>query len=239
MVAIIALLLAVLLPSLSRARDQAKLAVCGSHLRQLAIAVATYSEDQGSIPYGPAVEALDQSLEANDGHLATNQFWTGPQQPTNTLMAQGLLLNVDLVEPSIFFCPGDDSTGPVTELAKIRHRQPAPAFGSYLYRQLDETSGQSRLESLGRNGAGRPVMTLALDVNSLITLSPGLVRTNHQGRKVNIAYLNGAVFTVNNDDHHLSLSDQDLFDLAGRRDEILQQADAYYWTNLSNQRTVR
>jgi prepilin-type processing-associated H-X9-DG protein/prepilin-type N-terminal cleavage/methylation domain-containing protein len=45
----VALLLALLLPGLSGARDQAKLAVCGSNLRQLALANAMYGQDSGGV----------------------------------------------------------------------------------------------------------------------------------------------------------------------------------------------
>ncbi len=45
-VAIIALLLSILLPSLQRARAQSKQAVCGSNLRQLALALEMYADGQ-------------------------------------------------------------------------------------------------------------------------------------------------------------------------------------------------
>ena len=44
-VAIIALLISILLPSLNRARDQARTAVCLSNLKQLGLAFALYAED--------------------------------------------------------------------------------------------------------------------------------------------------------------------------------------------------
>lgn len=44
-VAIIALLIAILLPSLNRARESAKVAVCGSNMRQQLIAIQYYAED--------------------------------------------------------------------------------------------------------------------------------------------------------------------------------------------------
>jgi prepilin-type N-terminal cleavage/methylation domain-containing protein/prepilin-type processing-associated H-X9-DG protein len=58
-VAIIALLIAILLPSLQRAREQAKAAACGSNLRQMGLAMEHYLEDnqeyypgEHSIPHG-------------------------------------------------------------------------------------------------------------------------------------------------------------------------------------------
>jgi len=51
-VAIIALLIAILLPSLQKARDQAKTAVCASNLHQLGLATTYYIEaNKGRMPY--------------------------------------------------------------------------------------------------------------------------------------------------------------------------------------------
>lgn len=51
-VAIIALLIAILLPSLSKAREQAKTVVCASNLHQLALAITYYSRDSKErLPY--------------------------------------------------------------------------------------------------------------------------------------------------------------------------------------------
>jgi len=51
-VAIIALLISILLPSLQRARDQAKSTVCASNLHQLGLATTYYIDDyQGHMPY--------------------------------------------------------------------------------------------------------------------------------------------------------------------------------------------
>ena len=65
-VAIIALLISILLPSLRAAREQAKAAVCGSQLRSLGTGLASYaSEQNGYIPgtntSGVAVRALKSS----------------------------------------------------------------------------------------------------------------------------------------------------------------------------------
>jgi len=50
-IAIIALLMAIFLPALSRARKQAKAMVCQTHLRQWSLALAAYTEDhQGRFP---------------------------------------------------------------------------------------------------------------------------------------------------------------------------------------------
>jgi prepilin-type N-terminal cleavage/methylation domain-containing protein/prepilin-type processing-associated H-X9-DG protein len=227
-VAIIALLIAILVPTLSRARAQARLAVCGSNLRQIGAGIAAYTNAAGVIPHGPDVQGLPPVLEANNGALATSQIWTGPQAPLKSKMAMGLLLWQHSISPEILYCPGDDSNDPVEELAKIQMQKISPAYCSFLYRQLDETDGRGRMENLGRNGIGRRAMALAMDMNSLMSFDPSYTRTNHQARRLNLLFADGSVRQANNTDNRFSLRDQDLMDLAGRRDEILRAADQQY-----------
>jgi prepilin-type N-terminal cleavage/methylation domain-containing protein len=47
-IAIIALLMGILLPSLQKARQQAKMVSCGSNMRQLVFGLVTYAEDNDS-----------------------------------------------------------------------------------------------------------------------------------------------------------------------------------------------
>jgi len=44
-IAIIALLMGILMPSLKKARDQAKAVVCGAHLKGLGVALRMYLDD--------------------------------------------------------------------------------------------------------------------------------------------------------------------------------------------------
>lgn len=225
-VAIIGLLVAVLAPALAKARFQAKVAICQSNLHQVGLGIATYAQEGGRIPFGPSVAGLPPFLEANDGTLATNQIWTGPQQPMKERMALGLLLGRPTILPAMLYCPGDDSSDPQEELAKLTMKKISPAYSSYLYRQLFETNHRGKLEDLGRNTAGAPAAALAIDVNSLITVDPSYYRTNHRATRVNILTVNGSVLTRRNNDNRFSLRDQDLADLVQRRREIFQHADA-------------
>jgi len=225
-VSIIGLLVAILMPSLSRARDQAKLISCMSNLHQVGMSILSYAHDQGVIPHGPDVQPLIPYLEANDGRLATSQIWTGPQRPMKQRMALGLLLTRAVNVPEMMYCPGDDSNDPVEELDKTAKQKVSPAYSSYLYRQLQETDGRGKIESLGRNTAGGRATALAMDVNSLITVDPSFRRTNHKAVKVNVLYADGGVLAFDHRDGQFALRDQDLADLAGRRGEILRGVDA-------------
>ena len=228
-VAIIALLIAILVPALGKARYQARLAVCASHLRQIGTGIHLYANTNGIIPHGPDVQPLGQFLEANDGSVATNQIWTGPQQPSQQQMAPGLSLERTVACPPIFYCPGDDTNDPQEELAKISKQAMAPAFSSYLYRQLDETNGSGQIENLGTNGKGRSVVALVMDLNSEITVDPTCARTNHKRRDVNILCVDASVARFSNQQDEFSLRDQDLTDLQARRDDILRTADNRCW----------
>jgi len=228
-VGIVALLIAILVPSLTRARVQTRMVTCKSSLHQIGAAIEAYAQQhKGAVPHGPDVKALGMALEANDGALATNQIWTGPQNPATSYMALGLLMNRALAFPELMYCPADDSSDPQEELAKVRGRRPAPGYCSFLYRQLDETDRRGRIENLGLNAKGGRAMALALDMNSVVTVDPAWRRTNHQARRVNVLYADGSVLTFDNSRHPFSLRDEDLMDMAGRRDVILQNADAGY-----------
>lgn len=231
-VAIIALLIAILMPSLNYARYQARLTSCQSTLHQLGIAVISYSSEQKAIPHGPDVQGLPPYLEPNDGTLSTSQIWTGPQEPMKSRMALGLLLRVKFLPPRLLYCPDDNSNDPVEELDKIVKEKISPAYCSYLYRQLHETSGRGSIESLGYNTdapvpgqRGRPATALAMDMNSLITVDPSFRRTNHLARKVNILYHDASVQCLDNGKNLFSIRDEDLADTRARRRELLINAD--------------
>ena len=51
-IAIMALLLAIMIPALQKAREQAKAVVCASNISQLSKALLIYENSYGSFPYG-------------------------------------------------------------------------------------------------------------------------------------------------------------------------------------------
>ena len=63
-IAIIAILVSLLLPALTRARDSGRKAACISNLRQMGIAVHAYASDHdGRIPYGPVAPPFSHPAE--------------------------------------------------------------------------------------------------------------------------------------------------------------------------------
>ena len=223
-VAIIALLISILLPSLSRARAQAKLSVCASNLRQIGTGVHLYAADyEGHIPCGP------DSFSAGPGspltcEVATNRIWLGGERSLNTL---GLLLERYLPQDRLAYCPADDTNNPVEELAKFRDRGDEDAHSSYSYRQLDQTDGKGRIENLGLNDAGLPAKALAFDVNCTVPPAPGMdfYHTNHNAEKVNVVYDDGHVTTFDNSEDTFTMRPQDFPNFYPRIDQTLINAD--------------
>jgi prepilin-type N-terminal cleavage/methylation domain-containing protein/prepilin-type processing-associated H-X9-DG protein len=70
-IAIIAILAAMLLPALSRAKAQAQSARCKSNLRQMGFALRMYADDNRSYPFG----------KLNLNQLPYNRYWWGSLAP--------------------------------------------------------------------------------------------------------------------------------------------------------------
>ncbi len=123
-VAIIALLIAILLPSLARAREQAKRSTCASNLKQIYTAMYEYSGDnKGTFPkVGPAaamgnfvvawVEDVDYAYSISD-YINSVKNGVDPVIINNSAKAifvasnMWLLVRGDFAEPNIFKCPSD------------------------------------------------------------------------------------------------------------------------------------
>jgi prepilin-type N-terminal cleavage/methylation domain-containing protein len=95
-VSIIALLIAILLPSLVRAREQATRVVCGARVHQLAIGVSAYVlESKGALP----------TLMSTGGYPFVT-YWINNPTAANPVrrVNLGLLLNF-IPDPQSFYCP--------------------------------------------------------------------------------------------------------------------------------------
>src|SRR3990167_4966916 len=67
---IVVILVGVLLPGLSRAREQAKAACCRSNIRQLALANGLYSQESGGV-YVPGASDFRSNLHRWHGERST------------------------------------------------------------------------------------------------------------------------------------------------------------------------
>lgn len=221
--AVIAALISILLPSMSRARSQSRFAACGSNLHQVAVAIHQYALDQrGFIPVGPDAAMFPFPGSPRWPEWASNQLWIGPARAGNGV---GVLVPRHLASMHVLFCPADDSDDIPEELDKSLFQRDVDAYGSYLYRNHDETE-RGTLDNLGRNRLGRPAEALALDVNSL---GGPKRRTNHRAAAVNVVYRDAHVARPLNRRDVFALRTQDYASfpasISRRLDEIICAAD--------------
>ena len=234
-VAIIALLVGILLPSLATAKEMARQVICLTRVRGQIMAIHLYAANfDDQIPIGPYDP---MALPGPTGPImgppfnviASNQLWIGFLQKYNI---HGVLLRGYLEMPEAFFCPGDDSNDPTEELDKMHHLANEDAYCSYTYRQLDGGPGfnvphTGKLGDLGVNARGETISALVMDMNSTMQV-PGMprhTRTNHRGAKTSIGFTDGHVETFGNENQDFTLKDGEERWVFERSDEIFELAD--------------
>jgi prepilin-type N-terminal cleavage/methylation domain-containing protein/prepilin-type processing-associated H-X9-DG protein len=190
--AIIAILAALLLPTLNRAKVSAKSAVCKSNLRLLGLGLSLYVSDFHEYPLfeirdpviGKPIELWDQTLLKHSGvdvwnprcpfnkagwRCEYNAWGTGFSPPPIGWTAQGLGLG------GLDFPYG-----------------PGPVSGSY--------NGTPILESRVRMPSDMiAFVELVFDIGYSGFGWPGVPRSNHPDRRSNAAFCDGHVETSNND----------------------------------------
>ncbi len=105
-VAIIAVLLAIAIPSFRKAREATRRTVCGSHLRQLQIAWLTYAEDyDGSIVSGRPFYHIYEYVPEEKSWLSSVHYGTHETRAkVDALMRTGALARY-VGDASVYRCP--------------------------------------------------------------------------------------------------------------------------------------
>ena len=131
-IGIIAVLIALLLPALGRAREAARTVACASNIRQIGIATLAYANrNQGYLP----VPVLGPSLM---GGLPESAIW-GTRQQGILDFSQGTLipdLGGPRVAEELFKCPSHDEPRQLSALHSIPY---APCNFSYIFNNLAES----------------------------------------------------------------------------------------------------
>jgi len=211
--AIMALLIAILLPALRQARHQAYRAACSSNLRQVGVAVHLYAEDfDNSIPFGPA----GRPVTGSNFYTVTGNVTSLLSLEDGAPVGLGLLLEDYLKhQPNVLFCPGADQPSEARhQLARVGHAQ---TQSDYYYRHASVAlltgkpkSKHVKLSHLGRNSKGQPISALVADVQFLA--HPSLAafqvktRTSHQRKVSNVLFAPGHVRTISNRDDKLTVN---------------------------------
>ena len=109
--AIIAILMAILLPTTEHARHQAYIDKCASNLRQIGQAMAVYGEENHA-SYPRTTYVPGSPLTAGTGVTAADGFagGTGGVAANDVTAAAFLLLSAERLPPELFVCPYNDET---------------------------------------------------------------------------------------------------------------------------------
>jgi prepilin-type N-terminal cleavage/methylation domain-containing protein len=236
--AVIATLVALLLPALASAKDAGRRATCLSNLRQIGLAIHGYSDEFGGrIPFGPTAPPF----------TSPSSFYPSTGSPTSLLSLQtgapvglGLLLANHLAnEPRVLFCPGSDE--PVDADAELEAVGRGQAQGSYYYRHAGNTElfdrpgtppdlSHLQLANMGLNRDNLPIRALAMDTQFLSP--PDLAsfhvksRTHHRQRVVNILYTDGRAASRPNADARFTVDLRDYGDIRDAFNRILLVLEA-------------
>ncbi len=233
-IGILALLLALLLPSLASARESTRKVVCVSNLHQIGLAIQSYASDNHRrIPFGPTAPP---AITAANFYPVTGSPTSLISLMTGDPVGAGLLLRKHLAgQQRALFCPGTDQpTNADAELAKVGRQQ---AQCSYYYRHGSVTQWYDdsdpanapalniQLDNLGRNRNNRPIRALFIDTQFPALegfASFGIVtRTHHMMKWANVLYSDGHALARNNADGRFTVSLNDYNALMNAFDRIL------------------
>ncbi|PYI80413.1 MAG: hypothetical protein DME26_21680, partial [Verrucomicrobia bacterium] len=128
--AIVAILAALLLPALAKAKEQARRVTCISNQKQLALTWLLYAGDHNDelAPNGEEIPAAPNGDQTPTGMnlpllwvMGGNHFWIPPFTNTDYLLSQSKALFGEYVKTAqIYKCPSDKSLYFWTSAAKIR-----------------------------------------------------------------------------------------------------------------------
>lgn len=211
-IAIVSLLMGILMPALSRVRQQARRASCASNLRQTGVAIHLYAQDhEDSIPFGPK----GRPVTGSNFYTVTGNVTSLLSLEDGAPVGLGLLLKDYLVkQPMVLFCPGADQPSEAKD--QLDRVDTAQAQSDYYYRhasvaRLNGDPGviHRRLSHLGRNRNGHPISALVSDVQFLAHESLAAfqvkTRTSHKKTHSNILFAAGHVSTLANKDEVLTV----------------------------------
>ncbi len=210
--ALVALLMGILLPALSGARDQARRTACAANLRQVGVAIYLYAHDyDDTIPFGPA----GRPVTGSNFYTVTGNVTSLLSLEDGAPVGLGLLLESYLAQqPTVLFCPGADQPSEAAE--QLSRVGTAQAQSDYYYRHASVAllTGKPeayhiRLSNLGRNSKGKPIAALASDIQFLAHSSLAafqvMTRTSHRRSSSNVLYAAGHVSNLPNRDDSLTV----------------------------------
>jgi len=143
-IGIIALLISILLPSLSKAREQGNRTKCASNLRQIAMGMIHYANDnKGKFPrtyHQPGAGLANNNRGGRGNQPKSNPFDlnnpTDPVDASNSAASAYLLLRGRYVTAGVFRCPSNTNVEPLDESTIDQYSNfpsPMKTYNSYSY----------------------------------------------------------------------------------------------------------
>ncbi len=212
-IAIFSMLMGVLLPAISRSRQQARQSACQMGLQQLGVAMNAYVVDNnGYLPYGPKAPPPS----ATNFYPLTGNVTSLISLQNGAPVGLGLLLGDYLTgKKELLFCPGaDEKWDTQASLAAVGKSQ---VEGSYYYRHasVSTLSGtlpipKMEVSRMGKNRKGRPIRCLLMDTQ--FVAPPAMAafnlqtRTHHLRQNVNALHTDGHVSSHKNENDRFTVN---------------------------------
>ncbi len=150
-ISIIALLIAILLPSLARAKELANRAVCSANVRSIIQSMVAYAQTNGNTfpcvpgsatageytnPLTPVSNAPAGTLLSSSG--STGYYSSTPIAPGDALDCMWILVLENQITPKSFICPSDGTAGPPS-LQYVTGNANVPP---YVYSEFNQSNGK-------------------------------------------------------------------------------------------------
>ena len=190
-VAIIGILASLLLPSLSKAREKAYIAVCLNNLKQFSVGFNAYSaDDNGEFPPGQPNYTPHSGSGSGMGFRA---IYSG-----NKFRGPGMLLQLEMATAELYYCPkeGDESGSGINGTYGLKtlfpdadYSQTPGSFARYSYHY------QGNYKEPGDAGWGRTIKP-GLHPSEAVVMpehfSDIVEAEFHHGKRLNLLFLDGS-----------------------------------------------